>query len=219
VAWGKHREVLPITTWEGKRQEVAVAQDFTLADYRRQLGRNLHMDMEEVVALMKTIPALAPDPSEQDLALAIDRLRQRRAALTEEERHALDRLPRMFTAMRDEELFRLQLIRASVQGRQIIDAMTDEERSNPALIDGSRRSRIATSAGTDPEEVETFLAQFHHVRAVVREVAGWSLWQRLKMGFRGLRDLGTFKALNGMLIVILVVAFVFILVAKLGWVW
>jgi signal recognition particle GTPase len=194
-----------------------VAQDFTLADYRRQLGRNLHMDMKEVVALMKTIPA--PDPSEQDLALALDRLRQRRAALTEEEQRALDRLPRMFTAMRDEELFLLQLIRQSVQGRQIIDAMTDEERSNPALIDGNGRARIATSAGTDSQEVEKFLAQFHHVRAVVRDVAGWSHWQRFKMAFGGLRDVGFFKELNGMLIVIFgLVAILLILAAVLAWV-
>ena len=34
--------------------------------------------------------------------------------------------------------------------RQIIDAMTDEERSNPDIIDSSRRSRIAASSGTRP---------------------------------------------------------------------
>jgi Signal peptide binding domain len=48
--------------------------------------------------------------------------------------------------------------------RKMIDAMTDEERSNPDLIDSRRRSRIATSSSTHPQEVEQFLAQFHQAR-------------------------------------------------------
>ena len=189
-----------------------MAEDFTLDDFRRQLGQIPKMEMRELVGHM-------PDPSEEDLVSAFNRLHQMNAAMTAEERQVLNRLPRMTAAMTGEERLMVQSIWQSVQIRQMIDAMTDEERSNPDLIDSSQRTRIATNSGMDPQEVEKFLAQFHHVRAVVREVAGWSLWQRLKMGFRGLRDLGTFKALNGMLIVILVVAFVFILVAKLGWVW
>jgi signal recognition particle subunit SRP54 len=65
--------------------------------------------------------------------------------------------------------------------RQILDAMTDEERSNPDLIDSSRRSRIATSSGTHPNDVEKFLDQFGQVRALMRRMASMSLWQRMKM--------------------------------------
>ena len=65
--------------------------------------------------------------------------------------------------------------------RQIIDAMTDEERSNPGIIDSSRRSRIARSSGTQPNDVEQFLAQFDQVRVLMRQMASMSLWQRLKM--------------------------------------
>jgi signal recognition particle subunit SRP54 len=65
--------------------------------------------------------------------------------------------------------------------RRMIDAMTDEERSNPDLIDGSGRSRIAINSGTDPQEVEQFLAQFHEVRAMMRRVADMSFWQRTKL--------------------------------------
>ena len=103
------------------------------------------------------------------------------AALTDEERHALNRLPRMVAAMRDEERHMLQLIWHSVQIRQIIDAMTDEERSNPDLIGSSRRTRIASSSGTHPQEVEKFLAQFHQLRALMRQMASMSLWQRIKL--------------------------------------
>jgi signal recognition particle GTPase len=154
--------------------EVAVAQDFTLDDFRRQLGGNLKMDMKDLVDQ-------TPDPPEDDLVLALNRLRQMIAALTDEERHALNRLPRIVAAMRDEERHMLQLIWHSVQIRQIIDAMTDEERSNPDLIDSSRRTRIASSSGTHPQEVEKLLAQFHQLRALMRQMASMSLWQRIKL--------------------------------------
>src|SRR5262249_26468903 len=65
--------------------------------------------------------------------------------------------------------------------RQIIDAMTDEERRNPDLIDSRRRSRIATSSRTQPTEVERLLAQFDQVRALMRQMASMSVWQRIKM--------------------------------------
>jgi signal recognition particle subunit SRP54 len=51
---------------------------------------------------------------------------------------------------------------------QMIDAMTDEERSNPDLITSNRLSRIAASSGTQPHDVEQFLTQFHQVRALMR---------------------------------------------------
>ena len=65
--------------------------------------------------------------------------------------------------------------------RQMLDAMTDEERSNPDLITSSCLSRIASSSRTHPQDVEKFLAQFQHVRALMRQLAGMSIWQRLKM--------------------------------------
>ena len=54
--------------------------------------------------------------------------------------------------------------------RLIIDAMTDEERRNPDIIDSSRRSRIATSSGTQPKDVEKFLVQFDQARALMRKM-------------------------------------------------
>jgi signal recognition particle GTPase len=53
----------------------------------------------------------------------------------------------------------------------MIDAMTDEERSNPDLITSSCLSRIAASSGTHPQEVGKFLAQFRQVRALMRRHA------------------------------------------------
>jgi hypothetical protein len=72
--------------------------------------------------------------------------------------------------------------------RQMIDAMTDEERRNPDLITSSCLSRIAASSGTQPQDVENFLAQFYQVRAVMHQMAGMSLWQRIKMVLGGLNS-------------------------------
>jgi hypothetical protein len=59
--------------------------------------------------------------------------------------------------------------------------MTDEERSNPAIIDSIRLLRIAVSSGTQPGDVERFLAQFDQVLVLMRQLASMSLWQRIKM--------------------------------------
>jgi signal recognition particle subunit SRP54 len=67
--------------------------------------------------------------------------------------------------------------------RQMLDAMTDEERNNPNLITSSSLSRIAASSGTRRQDVEEFLAQFHQVRVFIRRMADMSIWQRLKMVF------------------------------------
>ena len=168
---------------ERKRLEVAVAQDFTLDDFRRQLGQIPKMEMRELVGHMS-------DPSEEDLVSAFNRLHQMNAAMTAEERQVLNRLPRMTAAMTGEERLMVQSIWQSVQIRQMIDAMTDEERSNPDLIDSSRRTRIATNSGTDPQEVEKFLAQFHQVRALMRQMASMSLWQRIKLILGSGRKMG-----------------------------
>jgi signal recognition particle subunit SRP54 len=141
---------------DSKRLEVAVTQDFTLNDFRRQLDQIPKMGMKDLLGS-------TPAPSEEDLDLALHRLRQMINATTDEERHMI------------------QFIWQSVQIRQMIDAMTDEERSNPDLIDSSQRKRIASSSGTQPQEVEKLLAQFHQVRALMRQVASMNLWQRIKL--------------------------------------
>jgi signal recognition particle subunit SRP54 len=71
--------------------------------------------------------------------------------------------------------------------RSMIDEMTEEERSNPDIIDSHRCSRIARTSGTSPQEVQTFLEQFAQVRETMRSMARMTLWQRLKMvmGFGG----------------------------------
>src|SRR5687767_11072059 len=50
----------------------------------------------------------------------------------------------------------------------IINSMTPEERSNPDLIDGSRRKRIAKGSGKDVSEVNAFMKQFEQMREMMK---------------------------------------------------
>jgi signal recognition particle subunit SRP54 len=109
---------------ERKPSEVAMAKDFTLDDFRRQLDQFQKMGLKDLLGSMPGLTEMVPEEEDRDLALN------------------------------------------SI--RQMIDAMTDEERRNPDLITSSCLSRIAASSGTHPQDVEKFLAQFHQVRALMR---------------------------------------------------
>ncbi len=50
----------------------------------------------------------------------------------------------------------------------IIYSMTPEERENPAILNGSRRKRIARGAGTDITEVNKLVKQFEDTRKMMR---------------------------------------------------
>ena len=54
----------------------------------------------------------------------------------------------------------------------MITSMTLEERSNPVIIDGSRRSRIAAGSGTSPGEVSQLLKQFKEVQKLMKSMGG-----------------------------------------------
>ncbi|MBO5799860.1 MAG: signal recognition particle protein [Paludibacteraceae bacterium] len=52
----------------------------------------------------------------------------------------------------------------------IIYSMTPEERSNPAILNGSRRQRVAKGSGTNIQEVNRLLKQFDETRKMMRMV-------------------------------------------------
>lgn len=52
----------------------------------------------------------------------------------------------------------------------IIQSMTPEERENPAIINGSRRKRIASGSGTEIQEVNRLIKQFDQTRRMMRMV-------------------------------------------------
>lgn len=54
----------------------------------------------------------------------------------------------------------------------IVLSMTTEERINPDMIDGSRRSRIAKGSGTSPAQVSDLLKKFKEMRKMMKGFAG-----------------------------------------------
>jgi signal recognition particle subunit SRP54 len=52
----------------------------------------------------------------------------------------------------------------------MINSMTPEERSNPDLIDGSRRKRIAQGAGKEIADVNAFMKQFEQMRGMMKNM-------------------------------------------------
>ena len=54
----------------------------------------------------------------------------------------------------------------------IIDSMTVFERRNSAVINGSRRKRIARGSGTDVQDVNRLLKQFGQMRKMLKAAKG-----------------------------------------------
>ncbi|MDR1723924.1 MAG: signal recognition particle protein, partial [Tannerella sp.] len=50
----------------------------------------------------------------------------------------------------------------------IIYSMTPAERSNPSILNGSRRARIARGSGTKPQEINNLLKQFEQTRKMMK---------------------------------------------------
>ncbi len=55
--------------------------------------------------------------------------------------------------------------------KAIIDSMTKQERRNHLILNGSRRTRIASGSGTSVQEVNRFIKQFEQTRKMMKKVA------------------------------------------------
>jgi signal recognition particle subunit SRP54 len=64
----------------------------------------------------------------------------------------------------------------------IIYSMTPVERTNPGILNGSRRARIAKGSGTSVAEVNKLLKQFDETRKMMKTVTTGKM--PLKPGFR-----------------------------------
>ena len=62
----------------------------------------------------------------------------------------------------------------------IIHSMTPEERTNPEILNGSRRARIAKGSGTDVSEVNKLIKQFDETRKMMRKMTTGGGKQALK---------------------------------------
>ncbi len=67
----------------------------------------------------------------------------------------------------------------------IISSMTREERSNPKILNGSRRSRIAKGSGTTVQDVNRLLKQFDQMKIMLQKVGNMKNLDGLKnLGIR-----------------------------------
>ena len=57
-----------------------------------------------------------------------------------------------------------------VYTRAIIDSMTNHERKNPTIINGSRRERIAKGSGTSLQKVNQLLKQFKQMKSLMKKM-------------------------------------------------
>ncbi|MBK9542659.1 MAG: signal recognition particle protein [Bacteroidetes bacterium] len=69
----------------------------------------------------------------------------------------------------------------------IIHSMTKKERENPALINGSRRTRIAKGSGTSVQEVNKLLKQFEEMRKMMRVFSNKDQAAKMMRNMPGMR--------------------------------
>lgn len=66
----------------------------------------------------------------------------------------------------------------------IINSMTPAERSDPDLIDGNRRKRIAKGCGKDISEVNAFMKQFEQMRSMMKGMNKMGMFGKMMPGMR-----------------------------------
>jgi signal recognition particle subunit SRP54 len=69
----------------------------------------------------------------------------------------------------------------------IIQSMTPEERNNPAVLNGSRRQRIAGGSGTSIQEVNKLIKQFDEMRKMMRIFSNKDQAARMMRNMPGMR--------------------------------
>ena len=70
----------------------------------------------------------------------------------------------------------------------IIFSMTPQERENPAILNGSRRKRIAAGSGTTVPEVNRLLKQFEDTRKMMKMMSGGKNLARMMGNMSGMRN-------------------------------
>ena len=67
------------------------------------------------------------------------------------------------------------------QMQAIIQSMTVAEKTDPSLIDASRRRRIARGSGTEPQDVSGMVKSFNMAANMMKQMAGMGMRDRMKM--------------------------------------
>ncbi|HPW32930.1 MAG TPA: signal recognition particle protein [Arenimonas sp.] len=93
-------------------------------------------------------------------------------------------------------------VKSQVTGKEvprmvaIINSMTKKERRNPALLNGSRRARIAKGSGTTPADVNKMLKQFQQMESMMSKLAGGGM-KGMMRAMKGMMGGGGFPGGGG----------------------
>lgn len=79
----------------------------------------------------------------------------------------------------------------------IILSMTQEERDNPAMLNSSRKKRIAAGSGTSVVEINRLLKQFEAMQGMMKQLSGKNM-KKLQKKFGGMGGMGGFGGLGGL---------------------
>lgn len=82
------------------------------------------------------------------------------------------KIPKGTSAMMDDKVI--------VQMEAIIMSMTQKERRFPALINGSRKQRIAKGSGTTIQDISKLLKQFEQMQKMLKKFSGNKMEKRMK---------------------------------------
>lgn len=86
-------------------------------------------------------------------------------------------------------------VKSQVTGKEvprmvaIIDSMTKKERRNPALLNGSRRARVARGSGTSPSQVNQLLKQYQQMEKMMAKLSAGGI-KGMMRGMKGLMGPG-----------------------------
>ena len=70
--------------------------------------------------------------------------------------------------------------------KAIVQSMTYKERSNPKILNASRRRRIAAGSGTTVQDVNRLLNQFEQMNKMIKQLNGKG-GKKMCRGFGGMR--------------------------------
>ena len=109
----------------------------------------------------------------EDLLMQLKKMKQMGSM-----RDLMKKIPGMGDMLGDMDVDDNELVRMEA----VIHSMTPKERSNPKIIDASRRRRIARGAGVEPQDVGQVVKTFEPMRNMMKMMSGQGFLQRLKMG-------------------------------------
>jgi len=72
----------------------------------------------------------------------------------------------------------------------IINSMTPEERTDPSILNGSRRRRIANGSGTKVRDVNELIKQFEQMKKMMKTMSKFGKMGRAMQNFKNLPMFG-----------------------------